>query len=163
MFLDIRKLFSQPESARPLQFSLDFSGEDFPGYRVESPCEGSLEISWEGHGHRLRLKLKALAEVSSECGRCLKPVQESLVLERTILLREQDWMDCEEDLPITAEGKLDVSELVYTELLVTAPSMFLCDENCKGLCPVCGKERALGCTCEENVTDGSFSILKQLL
>lgn len=72
-------------------------------------------------------------------------------------------MESEEDLPITAEGKLDVSELVYTELLVTAPSMFLCDENCKGLCPVCGKERALGCTCEENVTDGSFSILKQLL
>lgn len=163
MFLDIRKLFSQPESAQPLHFSLDFSDEDFPGYRMEAPCEGSLEISWEGHGHRLRLKLEAQATVLSECGRCLKPVQAGFPLSRTILLREQDWMDCEEDLPITAEGKLDVSELVYTEIVVTAPSMFLCDENCKGLCPVCGKERALGCTCEENVTDGSFSILKQLL
>ncbi len=163
MFLDIRRLFSQPESAQPLAFSLDFSEEDFFGYRMETPCEGSLEVSWEGHGHRLRLKLHAQATVVSECARCLKPVQATFPLDRTILLREQDWMDCEEDLPLEADGKLNVSELVYTEIVVTAPSMFLCDESCQGLCPVCGKERALGCTCEENVTDGSFSILNQLL
>ena len=163
MFLDIRKLFSQPESAQSPAFSFDFSGEDFPGYRMEAPCEGKLEISWEGHGHRLRLKLEAQAVVSAECARCLKSVQTSFPLNRTILLREQDWMENEEDLPLTAEGKLDVSELVYTEIGVTAPAMFLCDENCQGLCPGCGKERALGCTCEENVTDGRFSILNQLL
>lgn len=163
MFLDIRKLFSQSESAHPLVFSFDFADEDFFGYRMDAPCEGKVEISWEGHGRRLRLKLDAQVSVAAECGRCLKPVHTSFPISRTILLREQDWMESEEDLPITAEGKLDVSELVYTEIVVTAPSMFLCDENCQGLCPVCGKERALGCTCEENVTDGSFSILNQLL
>ena len=157
MLLDIRKLFSQPESAHTAVFSLDFSQEDFPGYQVEAPCEGSIEISWEAHGSRLRLKLTAQVNVVAECARCLKPVKTSQQLARTILLRERDWMDCDEDLPLTAEGKLDVSELVYTEILVTVPSVFLCDPDCKGICPVCGKDRAQGCTCEEmSQTTDSF-------
>lgn len=164
MLLDIRKLFSAPESAHPLQFAFDFSEEDFPGYQVGQPCEGTLEIGWEAHGRRLRLKLSAQVCVDTECARCLAPVQAMLPLARTVLLRAEDWQQSEEDLPLTEDGKLDVRELVYTEILVTVPSTFLCDENCKGLCPVCGKARALGCTCEEMsqrtdpVTENQLSI-----
>lgn len=161
MLLDIRKLFTKPEGAGTTPFSLDFSREDFPGYRVDAPCEGVLKASWEGH--RLRLKLEAELCVDAECARCLKPVRQKVELNRTILLRERDWMESEEDLPLTPEGRLDIYELVYTEIVLAVPSMFLCDPDCKGICPVCGKERALGCTCEENVTDGRFDILKQLL
>ncbi len=163
MLLDIRKLFSHPESVNPLVFSLDFSSEDFPGCRAETPCEGTIVFGWESHGRRLRLKLKGQVTVSSACARCLKPVQAVIPLERTILLFEDDWFESEEDLPLTQDGKLDVSELVYTEIVVSVPTTFLCDPECKGICPVCGKERALGCTCEENVTDDRFSILNQLL
>lgn len=163
MLLDIQKLFSHPDSLHPLSFSLDFSQEDFPGYQLGGPCEGCVEMTWEGHGRRLCLRLSAQVTVVSACARCLEPVRTAVALERTILLREQDWMTSEEDLPLTEQGKLDVSELVYTEILVTVPSTFLCDPDCKGICPVCGRQRRLGCTCEKNVTDGRFSILKQLL
>ena len=132
MLLDIRKLFSQPESAQPLTFSLDLSEADLPGYQVQA-CEGSLAVSWEGHGSRLRLKLTAQATLCAACARCLRPVQTVLPLSRTILLYRRSLAENDEDLPLTPEGKLDVTELVYTEILVSAPIVFLCAPDCKGL------------------------------
>lgn len=161
MLLDLRKLFSNPDGACTCTFSIDLSKADFPGYRLAEPCSGTLEPVWEGH--RLLLRLKAETVVLAECARCLKPVRQSFSIERSILLRESDWMQSDEDLPLTADGRLDVDELVYTELVLSVPSVFVCDEECKGICPVCGKERAQGCTCEKNVTDGRSSIVKQLL
>lgn len=133
MLLDIRKLFSHPEGAQPLSFSLDFSEADFPGYRAAGLCKGQLETRLEGHGSRLRLKLTAEVVLEAECARCLAPVRLPLVLARTMFLSKQADVAGEEDLPMTGEGKLDVTELIYTEILVTAPSVFLCDPECQGI------------------------------
>ncbi len=159
MLLDMQKLFSHQDAAQSIPFSLDFTQEDIPGCRAVAPCEGSLDIAWEGHGRRLRLKLAGSVRVETECARCLEPLQREIPFTRTVLLSAQDWMESEEDLPLQG-NKLDVSELVYTEIVVSVPSTFLCSEDCEGLCPVCGRQCRLGCGCKiKDVTDGGFTLL----
>lgn len=49
---------------------------------------------------------------------------------------------------IVVEGmRLDLTALVREDLLLALPAKFLCREDCKGLCPICGK----------NLNDGSCS------
>jgi uncharacterized protein len=49
---------------------------------------------------------------------------------------------------------LDVDCLVVNEILVNWPTKVLCKEDCKGICPVCGKNRNLyDCGCDTVVLD----------
>ena len=45
--------------------------------------------------------------------------------------------------------KLDLDELIRTDILLELPTKFLCKEDCKGLCPTCGKNLNEGaCDCQ---------------
>ena len=68
------------------------------------------------------------------------------------------------DLPLRPDGKLDVRELAYTELVLEVPTVLLCSDDCAGLCPVCGNRKPCSCRHETSGSvDERLSILKQLL
>lgn len=69
--------------------------------------------------------------VSGICGRCLYPVEgEEVCTEKiTLFFDEIDNME-----------ELDVTEDVRAEMLLALPVNLLCDEDCAGLCPVCGAD-----------------------
>ena len=60
--------------------------------------------------------------------------------------------------------QIDIDPLVTDALLLEIPIRFLCSEDCKGLCPVCGVNRNLvSCTCHEGVDkENPFSALKAM-
>ena len=41
-------------------------------------------------------------------------------------IRKADYADPDAELPFTADGKLDVRELCYTELVLEVPTVLLC-------------------------------------
>lgn len=61
--------------------------------------------------------------------------------------------------------QIDIDPLVTDALLLEIPIRFLCSEDCKGLCPVCGVNRNLvSCTCHEGVNkENPFSALRSML
>ena len=68
------------------------------------------------------------------------------------------------ELPLRPDGKLDVRELAYTELVLEVPTVLLCSDDCAGLCPVCGNRKPCSCRHETSGSvDERLSILKQLL
>ena len=68
------------------------------------------------------------------------------------------------DIPLRPDGKLDVRELAYTELVLEVPTVLLCSDDCAGLCPVCGNRKPCSCRHETSGSvDERLSILKQLL
>ena len=89
--------------------------------------------------------------VSGICGRCLYPVEdEEICTEKlTLFFDEIDNME-----------ELDISEDIRSEVLLVLPMNLLCDEDCAGLCPVCGadlNEEACDCQIEspeEDATEG---------
>jgi uncharacterized protein len=59
---------------------------------------------------------------------------------------------------------IDIDELVVEQLLLALPSRILCQEDCKGLCPVCGNNRNLKeCSCESAEVDPRWGALKELV
>ena len=60
--------------------------------------------------------------------------------------------------------KLDLNELVYSEVIVSLPMKHLCKDDCKGICVKCGKNLNEGrCDCPEKEIDPRLSALAELL
>mgnify|MGYP004732608711 CR=1 FL=1 len=52
------------------------------------------------------------------------------------------------------QSSVDTDQLVHDEALLVWPERVLCKEDCKGLCPVCGKNQNLGfCGCDTTQRD----------
>ena len=50
------------------------------------------------------------------------------------------------------DGKLDLSQLALEDVFLSLPSKLLCKEDCKGICPQCGKNLNEGpCGCKKEV------------
>ena len=59
---------------------------------------------------------------------------------------------------------MDLDELIRTDILLELPTKFLCKEDCKGLCPTCGKNLNEGaCNCQTHQIDPRLEVLKQLI
>ena len=70
----------------------------------------------------------------------------------------------EDEMTVIPDMKLDLEEFCYDEILLSLPTKFLCDENCKGLCPTCGQDLNQGeCSCNEKEIDPRLAALAELL
>ena len=59
--------------------------------------------------------------------------------------------------------KVDVDELVLSEMLLNWPSKILCKEDCKGICSVCGHDLNEGeCGCDRFVPNPAFAGLSEM-
>jgi uncharacterized protein len=58
---------------------------------------------------------------------------------------------------------LDVDKLVSDEIVVALPTKVLCKDDCKGLCPVCGKNLNYGsCSCDRSVGDPRMAAIRDI-
>jgi uncharacterized protein len=59
--------------------------------------------------------------------------------------------------------EVDLAPLLRDQVVLAIPFAPLCDEDCKGLCPVCGIDLNTGsCTCDRAVVDPRWGALKNL-
>ncbi|HEY3270400.1 MAG TPA: DUF177 domain-containing protein [Geothrix sp.] len=118
------------------------------------------------------LEVKGQAVWQGACSRCLAPLDRPLFVESQFLgskdadlvgrgshtLGTQDL-----DVVFLPEDTLDESELVREQFELQAPMHPLCSEDCKGLCPTCGKNWNKGpCQCPPE-SDLAPSALNQAL
>lgn len=115
----------------------------------------------------MRLHLTAKLPYSGECARCLAPVSGvfSLDFERTVapegMLTDQQLEDNVDEYVVTDGNELDVDEQLSEELILSFPTRLLCREDCKGLCPKCGKPLNDGpCPCPQKEIDPRLAVLK---
>ena len=157
MQFDLKKFFQTGRVPYHAELQLDLSDYDFPGDQITQPVTGTFDAALNG--------VNALAQ--AECARCLAPVEYPCSLEREWLVRESELSNEYQELPIDEAGKLSVKELACEELVMEIPTVLLCSADCQGLCHVCGKPKAAGCTCCEGGSttpvDERLAILKQLL
>ena len=123
-------------------------------------------------GGRAKVAGKVAAQLQLECDRCLKPIElpvnsrfELEYVTREDYQAQQDLELTEEDLDLSVfDGEvIDIDELVREELLLAVPTHLLCQDNCKGVCPVCGVDRnSIDCRCEIQESDPRWAGLKEL-
>jgi uncharacterized protein len=107
---------------------------------------------------------KATTVIQGECRRCLTPVSTPLSLEIGALFsQDADALDDPDSYAVAPDAtEIDVTPAIREELMLAVPRFVECREDCKGLCPQCGKELNAGpCGCPPAV-DARWQPLKAL-
>ena len=112
------------------------------------------------------------ADIEVECSRCLTLSASSLEIHfNAVFITAENYTEAKEaelgigDLEVSMleDDKIDLKELVREQILLNLPTHFLCEENCRGLCPMCGANRNLiDCKCEKNEIDPRWKALGDL-
>ncbi len=102
------------------------------------------------------------ARWESSCRRCLRPLQGTVECPVRELYRPAGEDD-EETYALGAD-QLDLEPLARDALLLALPLAPLCSDDCQGLCPLCGAERAgAPCGCDPVGGDPRWAPLQALV
>jgi DUF177 domain-containing protein len=143
---DLRELARGPVETQaevaaedPLFAGLDIAlaGPVRVGGRLQATGEG--RFYWHGTLHTV---------VAAECRRCLTPVSVPVAADIGALFAE-DALDDPDAYPLPPHAtEVDLRPAVREELVLAAPGYVVCREDCRGLCPRCGKDLNAGpCGC----------------
>lgn len=134
--------------------------------RWGGPVDVHLRASYAGTGEVV-VRGKLRGTLARECRRCLKPVREELVNELTLVFvsgasgEDTDEGDAFVFDPV--RGSLDLSEAVREEMILATNPYVVCDPECRGFCPRCGKNLNEGpCDCAEEEADPRWEALRAL-
>ena len=138
-----------------------------PVFDVTFPENAHVEGTLTDDAGYMRLHLTATLPYRGQCARCLTPVEGVFTLdfERTVAaegtISEEQLEENIDSYVMIRDGKLDVDEPLREELLICFPMRLLCDEDCEGLCPKCGKPKREGdCGCPTKEIDPRLAVLQ---
>ena len=143
------------------------------GLKCVAPIKG--EVTFSNTGRHIVARGGFSTTIELECARCLEkfrvkvasPIEEEMEL--AVPLVEQEAEEAEEPPeeerePIFADNVLDLTELLRQDILLAVPIKPVCSEDCKGLCPHCGKNLNEGpCECPPDETGSALAKLGSLL
>ena len=144
-----------------LRLEEDFFGDDIA-------CGEPLNVTGrlENMAGYMKLTVKADLRYTAKCARCLKDVPSLLAveLEKTVAVKGTLVNEDNDDYILSEDGFIEIDEPLKEQLLLEFPFRHLCSEECKGLCPVCGKDLNEGpCGCDTKRIDPRLEVLRKLL
>jgi len=177
MLIEIKEL-----ELHPVDFREEFSpgaidlGEEVR-QRTPLTSEGRADLVEEHHGkHKvvqdIRLKGKLETSLEVACARCLEPVVLPVQRSFDLLYRPLGTDAGHEELSVTdAEAEIGyyqgdgllLEDTLREQVLLSVPLKTVCREECKGLCPLCGKNlNESACTCADELEDPRWAALKEI-
>ena len=123
---------------------------------------GRLQAAGEG---RFYWHGRLQTTVAAECRRCLASVSVPLAVQIGALFSQEPGAADDPDTYAVAHDAvaIDVRGAVREELILALPRYVLCREECRGLCPRCGKDLNAGpCGCTDTPADARWSALAAL-
>jgi uncharacterized protein len=177
MFFEIKDL-----ELHPIEFSEKFKPCTLdlgPDYRQIAPVEthGRVDLVEEHHGkHQIIQDIRVQGSLSttleSFCARCLDPLTQDVSRVFDLLYRPQGADAGRDEISVTdAEAEISyyegdgisLDDVVREQILLAVPLKLTCREDCKGLCPHCGKNRNVeDCTCAVTLEEPRWAALKEI-
>ncbi len=157
------------------------------GFSAVAP--GGLKAHFEKVSRKFLLTATGRLRVKAECKRCLGPAELELELQFSLSLARKAPERPEGERPVARserrgqgsdgstasfdlqsmeeeffEGReIDLGGIVREQILLALPMDALCREDCRGLCPVCGKDlNQAECGCERQPADPRWGALKNV-
>jgi uncharacterized protein len=143
----------------------------------ELASSGRAQLVQEHHGkHQLINDIRLVGDFSTRvelaCARCLEPITRAVANKFELLYRPQGTDAGKEELSVTVaeaevsyyqgEGLL-LEDVLREQVLLALPLRAICRDDCKGLCPHCGKNLNLEqCNCAEPIEDPRWGALKDI-
>ena len=161
MRLNLREIIEIPGGSVPFRCELETERLDFPSiqaYKGKPQAEGRVY----NEAGVLHMEGVLRAEMTCICDRCGCEFESVKVTPLDAVIVEENTGDDPELFTLEGDG-IDLSEVLETCFILDMETKFLCKEDCKGLCPTCGKNLNLGpCGCRKQI-DPRFAVLEQLL
>ncbi len=135
-------------------------------YKITYKSPLDLHVSYV-KDKKLDVKGRATVRLMASCDRCLEDVEIEIPLDfkRRVSTDDRAYYqtdDLDENNYIDGYS-LDVEQLIYNELLTGWPTKILCNDDCKGICNVCGQNLNKGtCGCEDTGLDPRMSVIRDV-
>lgn len=108
--------------------------------------------------NELIIELNIKLKTKMKCSRCLDDFDYEL---KTEVSEKYNLDDAQE---IIENDNINLTELIRENILINIPIKAICDVSCKGLCPICGKNKNIqSCNCDSEQFDPRLSILSNFL
>lgn len=153
-------------------FNIDGKQEDFdysfvPDYSLSDDFTLSSPVKFKGTVKNTAgiVTLSGQADFSANviCSRCAEEFSKdfSVKVEHTLVSELQN--EDNDEFYLVEDKQLDLDALICEDIILSLPFVFLCKEDCKGICPQCGKNLNAGeCGCKAQI-DPRMAALLELL
>ncbi len=155
------------EMASLMAYLRTFSQIDFA---FEKPLHSEARVSKAGRSVLINGRVETTLQL--QCVRCLKeflyPISSTfdltlLPLHKGKTAEEVELAEDDLETNFYEGGEIHLSEIACEQVFLEIPFKPLCEENCKGLCPVCGMDLNLGsCKCIREEFGTGFSDLQKV-
>jgi len=145
-------------------------GEKKRTFRFLGPIRARLKLSKSGSMVQVKSQLETKVELL--CARCLEPLSLVLNSEINTIFKPRPKFPLAAELELSREDlesdfyegeEIDLTSFVQDQLLLALPPKALCREECRGLCPHCGKNlNREVCHCPPALLDPRFQALRNL-
>lgn len=131
------------DSIKSESADITFVGESFNG--GSKMISDSYTVTYYRAQTTVVIDVAADFEFSVDCARCLEPLAVSMNVKEQFVLFPKSSGD--NDYYYSGEY-IEVEPFIREAVVVNIPDRIFCSEDCKGLCPVCGKNLNLHkCSC----------------
>lgn len=136
------------------------------GIEWEGPVDVRVRATYAGTGEIVG-RGSLSGRLRQQCRRCLEPVVGDFDLELTmVFVTDESEAEAAESgtfLLDPAGNHLDMQDAVREEVILALNPYVVCDPECPGLCPKCGKDLKEGpCDCTTDEPDPRWDALREL-
>jgi uncharacterized protein len=140
--------------------------------RLQSECDRCLEPAGFPIDSSFELYYRPVADgyldvnanrvgVNNAAHRGRRP--EAAIASRAVRVEEKSLDAGEAEMGFYEGDGLELKDVLREFVLLALPMQKLCNENCKGICPVCGQNRNQSeCRCQSNAGDDRWAALKEI-
>ncbi len=102
--------------------------------------------------------------IQTECCRCLEVFSTDISFRFNEMIVGENEEDSDDVIADVDNNIFDLNDFLERLLILKLPMRFLCDSDCKGLCPQCGTNlNNSECSCEKEDIDIRLIKLRELL
>ncbi len=172
MFLSVKEMEFRKirfdETFEPGQ--IDFTGENIA---QASPLRvtGVAELLAHSDGE-VRIQGRYAVDMEAQCDRCLGRARFPLNAAFDLFYRPMSFIEREEEIEIDEgeaeigfyeDGGMELEDILREQVLLALPMQRVCSDACKGICPVCGRNRnETACDCKVENEDDRWGALRKL-
>ena len=166
MIIDLSSIIKDYDGSMDICIKSELENTDFLGEEFKFPDGLCVKGKITNNTKSLHLRAKVTGDVVVRCARCLKEMKESVDFDISEILVREDAENTspDDDVVVFSGHTLDIDDIVINNFLMNISAKFLCKDDCKGLCPKCGKDlNESECNCSDDEIDPRWAALAEIM
>ena len=163
MLFELKSVFQNEGEEKQVNYKLDIADIDIDGvFPFRTPID--VTATAKNRASLVSLTIRACFSYSRSCDRCSTDFTREMDMLFEHKLAQTLVDDGNDDYIETPDFKLELDDIVISDILLSFPQKNLCKDDCKGLCQICGKNLNEGdCSCDKREIDPRLEMLKQFM